>query len=411
MSEQYGEDALRERMQRNDEQLKLVHSSLSQLREAVHGLEANIFRIETELVTPIEVDVAAELVEMMKSLRTEKLSILSQEDQLLRETVQLIDENAYIMNRLRRELSSKEGEDYTLEHILSQAMAPSLIDNSIVQWMRMRFPQQVALIYTEKNAAFAKDIYDRASNLPMTGEELRLSRLGYRLCDEAFGSHGNMIACFKGSAPYVLKSLSSTQYEHLNSLHGSLRDQTILPSLIPFELFALDHKRYLIMPRLVTSLNKVPIPMSISIASELFHHIHAALQCLHSAKYAHMEVSSGNILISEKGNFVLADLNTIQPFDEYVTITTSSLPRDFPGKHAINIYQHAQSTTCGSVLVSPAVDLWALAMLLLEIVGNAINNRFMFGEDQHPTMAETLEQISSLFPEEVNKVYRSLTMP
>ncbi len=110
------------------------------------------------------------------------------------------------------------------------------------------------------------------------------------------------------------------------------------------------------MPRFMTTLEPLP-QLDDADVSELWEDISKALMFLHDHGIAFMDVKPSNICIDErdKSKYVLIDLGSVTPFGTTSSCTQAYLPLDMQ--------------TTGSVVGSPAVDWWMLAMTIAEKVG------------------------------------------
>lgn len=389
------------RMRNNDKQLETLSTAIGQLMETLGTLNKSLHSVERAIPSTTDTAEAAALVENMKQLRAEKIYLLKREEQLRHEAAQVRDESIYLLKHLDQQQAAKAAEPATtantLRELLLLSMSPVDIQDCVVQRMRQRFPEQVALLLIERNAGFARDIYQQTLALPQTDTELYLQQQGIVPAQRVFVNNEALLAAYRGTKPLVIKMLQSQQYHRLLELNEVLQHhQHQQQRIISFELHSAGSALMMIMPRLTCPLSDLPRPIGTEASSIIYRDLSTALSFLHAKGYAHMDIKASNALISEHGAVALADLNSVCKLGDYALRTPSCLPSDYPGKHAYSAYSHSRSATAGSVLATERADWWMLAALLL-----TANTTEEVGERRERSGAEVTDMLIKLLPEEI----------
>ncbi|RYH31863.1 protein kinase family protein [archaeon] len=399
------------RIEANDKLLGKLLENVEQTSNNLQVTKQAITDIEGEIPQIMDEEQAKTLVQKLKDLRSDKNYLVAKEESLHREIYQLREENISLL-RLKAQQhesskSSNQGENNAgdkLQVILQRGMASFDIDNNVVKYMRKRFPHQTSLIVLEENTGFAIDIYNQTKRLPLDETERSFEQIGYMLSNEVYLNNEALVPCFKGSRAYLIKSLPVNEYERILAFTREAGKHMERPPeqtrLIFYELHLVRDKHYMIMPRLLGNLSEIPTPLSMECCEVLLQNMTSALDFLHASGYVHMDVKPSNILLTETGHFVLADLSSLTRAGEYENNTTTHryLPRDFPGKHVYNTYTQTYTETAGSIQASNRVDWWMLAMVFADKTGDIFNIIA-----QEPTKQEVQNMLERALNPEVSR--------
>lgn len=225
---------------------------------------------------------------------------------------------------------------------------PHVVDRAI-----KRYPGQVTLVITSLDPLLALNIYQDAERLPATYTELELANdFGYQINGNVIRDNDNLIICFKDTTPYILKLLTSHEYNAMQQI------KQLLPAhnhIIPIqELIQAKHgKAFAIMPILPTTLEGL-ISLSPQSAFRFWKQMKSALEAFHQINFAHGDVKPTNICLTSNGDFVLIDLGSVAQFGSRVTSTAAYHPKI------------AKDSNMKFNIASPALDWWMLAAVVTE---------------------------------------------
>eukprot|EP01031_Cornospumella_fuschlensis_P040246 gene40246-49041_t len=372
------------RVEANDKLIRRLSDSAQEVSNHLQSAKQAIRDTEGDIPQVMDDSQSSALVQKLKDLRSEIDYLVAKEESLRIEIYQLREENISLL-RLKTqqpvpggsgEYEHEHGDSDKLMRILLRGMAATDIKETTVNYMRKRFPHQTSLILLEENSGFAIDIYNQAQRLPLEETERAFAQIGYMLSGEVYLNNEVLVPCYKGSRAYLVKSLNIDEYERILAFtRGAEKHMLEKPEqtrLIFYELHILRDKHFMVMPRLLGSLAEIPTPLSMHCCEVLLRDMASALDFLHDNEYAHMDIKPSNILFTETGHFVLADLSSLTKMNEYVNNATTHryLPRDYPGKHVYNTYTQSYAETVGSFKASKSVDWWMLAMVFADKAGH-----------------------------------------
>jgi len=194
------------------------------------------------------------------------------------------------------------------------------------------------LAIAEHRVESAIQVYEQTLALPQTATEAMLNIEGYELNGPWHPGNDNLIICYKGTAPHLLKALTPKEITRGSALFIVLKEQTQAnPFLTSFELRSHDKKVFMIMPYYPSTLEGIR-KLSLSDGIRLFDQIRNAIDFLHSLNYNHMDIKPANICLRENGDFVLIDLGSVAMKLAISESTVVYVPRDFQprDKHTPN---------------------------------------------------------------------------
>jgi serine/threonine protein kinase len=198
----------------------------------------------------------------------------------------------------------------------------------VVARARRRFSSQMLLAIQEQGVDSAVQVYEQTLALPCTATEAFLNIEGYQLNGPWQVGNDNIIICFKGTVPHLLKALTPKEISRGKSLFDVLKDQAQNPFLTSFEIQNHDKKTFMIMPYYPSTLEHIS-KLSVENGHRLFVQVGDAIIFLHSLNYNHMDIKPANICVRENGDFVLIDLGSVAMKQDTSESTVVYVPRDF----------------------------------------------------------------------------------
>jgi serine/threonine protein kinase len=203
------------------------------------------------------------------------------------------------------------------------------VNPHVVARARRKFSAQIFLAITERRVDSAIQVYEQTLALPQTATETMLNIEGYQLNGLWHVGNENIIICYKGTVPHLLKALTPKEISRGSSLFSVLHESTqVNPFLTSFELRHHDKKSFMIMPYYPSTLESVQ-KLSLVDGVRLFHQVGSAIKFLHSLNYNHMDIKPANICLRENGDFVLIDLGSVALKLNMSESTAVYVPRDF----------------------------------------------------------------------------------
>jgi serine/threonine protein kinase len=169
---------------------------------------------------------------------------------------------------------------------------------------------------------------------------------GYELNGPWHTGNDNLIICYKGTAPHLLKALTPKEITRGSALFTVLKDQAQAnPFLTTFDLRSHGKKVFMIMPYYPSTLEGIR-KLSLGNGVRLFEQVRNAVNFLHSLNYNHMDIKPANICLRENGDFVLIDLGSVAMKLDVSESTVVYVPRDFQprNKHTPNSKYKALDT-------------------------------------------------------------------
>jgi len=199
----------------------------------------------------------------------------------------------------------------------------------VVARARRRFSSQMFLAIAEHKVESAVQVYEQTLALPQTATEDMLNFEGYELNGPWHAGNANLIICYKGTVPHLLKALTPKEITRGSSLFIVLKEQTQAnPFLTTFELRSHEKKSFMIMPYYPSTLEHVR-KLTLADGVRLFHQVRSAVDFLHSLNFNHMDIKPANICLRENGDFVLVDLGSVAMKLDISESTVVYVPSDF----------------------------------------------------------------------------------
>jgi serine/threonine protein kinase len=212
------------------------------------------------------------------------------------------------------------------------------VNPQVVNRARRRFSSQILLAIAEKKVESAIQVYEQTQALPQTETEQLLSIEGYQMNGPWQSGNINLIICYKGTVPHLLKALTSKEFSRASSLSVILNESALMhPCLTTFELRTHNSKTFMIMPYFPSTLESLR-ELSLVDGIRLWNQIRGAVDFLQSLNYSHMDIKPSNICLKENGDFVLIDLGSVARKFDSSESTVPYVPRDFQprDKHTPN---------------------------------------------------------------------------
>eukprot|EP01113_Clastostelium_recurvatum_P030412 TRINITY_DN3692_c0_g1_i1.p1 TRINITY_DN3692_c0_g1~~TRINITY_DN3692_c0_g1_i1.p1 ORF type:complete len:382 (-),score=18.58 TRINITY_DN3692_c0_g1_i1:13-1158(-) len=213
------------------------------------------------------------------------------------------------------------------------------INPHIVERARLRYASAFSVALTFHDSRAAIQLYEEVSNLPQTKTIDELSVQGFQLDGHLFNGNDNLVICFKGTVPYLLKSLRSSE---LNRWRAFSKHNVSNRYLITIELVeASDRCTHAIMPLHPLTLEHLILDQDGAL--RLWSQMSEALRAIHKVGFAHADMKPSNICITSSGDFVLIDLGSIVEFGLCPESTAAFIPRGI------------------EMRAGPRLDFWMLA--------------------------------------------------
>lgn len=218
-------------------------------------------------------------------------------------------------------------------------------DNKIIAVMQSCLTNKTTLALTSQDPLFALSVYREAEDIPSTTTQMNLESQGIQMNGQLLMGTTDLLICFKGTVPQVLKRISSKEWQRL----ADLRDLLLHNNVVTFENIKAAEGHFIIMPLYPSTLDHLH-RLNVAGSELLWSQMQPALEGLHSKGVAHMDVKSANIFITEKGDFVLGDVGSLVKFGDRTSSTKAYIPADL-------------GEVCKGCA---AVDWWMLAMTFAE---------------------------------------------
>lgn len=207
----------------------------------------------------------------------------------------------------------------------------------VVNRARRRFSTQILLAIAECKVDSAVQIYEQTLALPQTDTEAELKIEGYKMSGPWSAGNDNLVICFKGTVPHLLKALTPKEISRGSELLSVLKDQPQTnPFLTTFELRYHGKKSFMIMPYYSSTLEHVSM-LNLADGVRLFDQIRSAVDFLHSLNYNHMDIKPANICLRDNGDFVLVDLGSVAMKLNFSESTVVYVPSDFQPRDKRNL--------------------------------------------------------------------------
>ena len=240
--------------------------------------------------------------------------------------------------------------------LLGDLLGTAFSDKAIIRRMYERFSNRiVALDGVEDEAlarVLARNIYIDTQRLPSTTTSEHFSAEGYQL-DGHLHEGSNLVLCFKGLAVHLLKPLDKAEYERAKALQDrqSAAELPECAHIVPFELRKERDKFFMIMPKLVITVEPI-MWLAPEHADRLVTQLAEALSYLHALGFAHADVKPANVCLRDPETFVLIDIGSVARFGDHACSTRAYVPSDLPGDSELRC--------------TASLDWWMLDMMLGE---------------------------------------------
>lgn len=232
--------------------------------------------------------------------------------------------------------------------------------------MMTDFPGQVSLAQERGDADLARDVYERAEQLPsyVTDQHFRVE--GYQLNGPLFPG-STLVTAYRGLSVFIVKMHKNGELERVKNFREVAKpsaltqeDMLVVHShVIPFKLWVdpvRPDRGFMVMPKLCSTLEPI-MQLSEEHTYLLWDHLSSALRCLHNLGFVHGDVKPANIGLQAawglSPSFVLIDLGSIQRFGMRVLATPPYIPSDFKHKD-------------DRLLATTSVDWWMFTVTLAE---------------------------------------------
>ena len=233
------------------------------------------------------------------------------------------------------------------------------VDANVVARMHQRYAAEVSIALFTNDNKLLSAVYERAAALPnaATAAELSAGGTGYVLVGNNFSINASLNVCFKSGVPHVLKVCNSTEYDRANEWKEACGGMEPCPHIIGLETFCRRNdsgsKYFVFMPMHPITFEALPT-MSATVLLRFYTQMSAALDFIHGAGFAHMDLKPSNILITSGGDFILADLGSIVRFGERTESTSAYLPYEICGRGEAR------------PIASAILDWWMMAVTVCE---------------------------------------------
>ena len=214
----------------------------------------------------------------------------------------------------------------TLEDLVVRGgLERGILQNSVINRMKSRFSQKVALAVYMDDAGLAKELYDWAVELPLTATCAQLAKNMDVIVDGCvYGDNTNLQICFVKGVPSVLKAVTLSEYSRAEALLSAKVEH---PNLVKLMVYKWESKHFVIMPLMPITCDHLSGILEIQ-ALKLWDQMSLALDCLHAHGFAHKDVKPSNICIDSNGDFVLIDMGETVPFGIKSNSTAQFVPKD-----------------------------------------------------------------------------------
>jgi hypothetical protein len=269
---------------------------------------------------------------------------------------------------------------------LVQRAHPRLsVNDGIVQRAMLRYPQQILLACSERDASLALAAYDAACELPGTATTTDLLSSHRVVIGGPLYPGSSIEVCFRDDdVPKVLKPLSTREHARVAAFLECAPSFGGFPAHVaPFEVLHSGSKHFMLMPRFVDTLAHCPHLTEPGVV-RLWEQMRVVLDSIHAMGFAHMDVKPSNICITEAADFVLIDLGSISRENDRTHGTPSYLPLELQPSRATKLSTAARSA-----------DWWMLAIVLCEKAGP---RGLLVGGGKVWTQAEIRTHVYALLP-------------
>jgi hypothetical protein len=275
-----------------------------------------------------------------------------------------------LMNRLRGLISSAPPPISRSFLDLLREAEPTLTESRIrdvYHYFNSVQPTSIANVESSPDLGVVKLMYQQFLNSPNKSTIAYLLQMGIH-CDGNLLQQGfNLFTGHRGLVPILIKKLGSNDVDGYK-LVGS---QCLFrySNLVPFEIFEtpageqtsataassrMKSNLWATMPRYSVCLNHFSSPLKPIAAAQILVQIYDALDCLHKAGLAHLDVKPSNIFVDLDGACFLGDFGSVRPLGSRVSSTTPEfLPAHMRWNSRISSVEH---------------DLWMLLVTIFDVL-------------------------------------------
>ena len=348
--------------------------------QTLEKLERDIERVERE-IAEIAKDLSASDQTTLDYLRKKERQLRKEKEQLRSKDLLKIEETNY---RLQLEIDkvtvSKQTRQFSLEELL--AIKGFTAENSTIRLIGKRFPFQGNLAVMQQNADMAVDVYQQARMLPNTETSKEISIDGLVINGSLLIGNDSLQIAFEATIPRVLKTLRPDEFRRAKKILLEFDSNLLLcrdsdntySYITMFRLLKSRGKFFMLMPLFPTTLEHLP-HLGEAEAEKLISQVSTALKTLHERNLSHMDIKPSNICITNNGDFVVADLGSVEQFGVASRSTDAYIPSD-----------HLRKGRCAS----KDTDWWMLAVTLIEKMF-----QFSVGNAAPPTKRQVLDTLST----------------
>ena len=343
--------------------------------QTLEKVERDIERVEREI---------AKVVEDLKSVRDQPtLDYLRNKEGQLRKEKEQLRNLKFEENKYRLELdvaASKKTRQLSLEELLARKGFTA--EKSTIRLIGKRFPFQGNLAVMQQNEDMAVDVYEQARMLPNTETSKEISIGGLTINGSLLIGNDSLQIAFEATTPRVLKTLREDEYRRAEKILHEFDSNLLLcrdsdnsySNITMFRLMQSRGKFFMLMPLFPATLEHLP-QLGESEAEKFIAQVSTALKTLHARNLSHMDIKPSNICITNSGDFVVADLGSVEQFGETSQSTDAYIPSDHlrKGRRA-----------------SEDTDWWMLGVTLCEKM-----YQFPVGRAAPPTKRKVLDTLSN----------------
>ena len=291
--------------------------------------------------------VEREIADVVEELRRTDSSDQSKVDYLRKKEEQLRKEKEQLRDRDLRKLgedtyrnqlemlklsTAKDTRPLPLEALL--AKKGIVAENSIIRLIGKRFSFQGSFAVMQQNSEMAADVYESARLLPNTETCKEISVGGLAINGSLFIGNDTLQIAFEETKPRVLKTLRADEFRRAEQLAHAFGSNLLLcdsdnvcDNITKFRLISSREKYFMLMPLFPTTLEHLP-HLGEEAAEKMIMQVSTALKALHQRNLSHMDIKPSNICISNTGDFVVADLGSVERFGSMSQSTEAYIPSD-----------------------------------------------------------------------------------
>lgn len=253
------------------------------------------------------------------------------------------------------------------------------IKPEVVRTARRRCGHLVSQATAEANPALAKEAYQAAKDLPSTTTDRTLQVEGIIMNGPLYDGSALTI-CYQNQVTRVMKLVEGFELYRILVYQTEMKGEE-LPGVTSFQLVPISSaEAAMVMPKYPSTLEQLPFLRPAEGIVTFWKQMAAALDALHARGFAHMDVKSANICLTDAGDAVLIDLGSVCRFDERTESTPPYVPSDVDPNPE-------------SIRARADVDWWMLAVTLAEKACSLDGKAMRVGVSRRPTKAEVLQHL------------------